>query len=212
MPYRATFEITLSRLGVFLLFKTAVSNTTEQRSIMQHYPKLTLVTGGIASGKSRWAEELVTTSDRKKVYIATAQSFDVEMETKIARHRKDRDDLWRTIEAPLDLAGALAGAWQDEIILVDCLTMWLSNHLLAKHDPGAAADQLIDALAALEVPVVLVTNEVGAGGVSGNKLARRFAQEQGRLNQRIAKRADLVVAVISGLPLALKGLIPDGAQ
>jgi len=179
---------------------------------MPNPAKLTLVTGGISSGKSAWAEGLVNSSARQKVYIATAQAFDAEMAAKIARHRVDRDNLWRVIEAPLDLATALGEAWRDEIILIDCLTMWLTNHLLAKNDLGAQIETLMRALDKMPIPVVIVTNEIGSGGISDNALARRFAVEQGRLNQRISKRADLVVAVMAGLPLALKGEIPGGTS
>lgn len=177
---------------------------------MTAFPRLTLVTGGISSGKSLWAEKLVLSSGLKKVYIATAQAYDAEMESKIARHREDRDSLWRVQECPLEVTESLQNLWQDEVVLVDCLTMWLTNHLMAGNDPGTEVERLVRCLDSVTAPVVLVTNEVGAGGVSGNQMARRFAQEQGRLNQRIAKRADLVVAVMSGLPLALKGTIPGG--
>ena len=179
---------------------------------MADFPQLTLVTGGAASGKSRFAEALVVASGRRKVYVATAQAFDAEMAAKIARHRADRGELWRTIEAPLDLAGALGQEWSDEIVLVDCLTMWLSNHLLAENDPGAEADRLMAALDAVRVPVVLVTNEVGQGVVPDNALARRFRNAQGALNQRVAARADLVVGVMAGLPLVLKGVLPEGVR
>ena len=175
---------------------------------MQGFPKLSLVTGGAASGKSRLAERLVDVSGRRKVYIATAQAFDAEMEIKIARHRNDRGALWRTIEAPLNLAEALDDPWSDEIILIDCLTMWLSNHLLAESDLGEQITALLAQLDALTVPVVLVTNEVGSSVVPQNPLARRFQSEQGHLNQRMAARADLVVAVMAGLPLVLKGDLP----
>lgn len=175
---------------------------------MTELPRLTLVTGGISSGKSRWAENFVSTTERHKVYIATAQAFDLEMDAKIARHRVDRGDLWRTVEAPLDLAEALTDPWRDEVILVDCLTMWMTNHLMAKNDPANVTESLIKVLDRIAVPVILVTNEVGWGGISPNAMARRFAQEQGRLNQRIAQRADLVVAVLSGQPMVLKGTLP----
>jgi adenosylcobinamide kinase/adenosylcobinamide-phosphate guanylyltransferase len=177
---------------------------------MADFPKLTLVTGGASSGKSRFAERLVNRSGRKKLYVATAQAFDVEMQTKIARHRADRDELWRTVEAPLDLGPVLEAVWSDEVVLIDCMTMWLNNHMLAEHDVTEASDALVASLDGLKSPAVLVTNEVGSGVVPANELARRFAQEQGRLNQRIARRANLVVAVMSGLPLALKGVIPEG--
>ncbi len=175
---------------------------------MTDFPHITLVTGGVASGKSAWAERLVLSSGLSPVYVATAQALDDEMRAKIARHKARRASPWRLIEAPLDLAPALARIGPDEIALVDCLTMWLSNHLLADHDTSALGPTLIETLAAQPAPVILVTNEVGLGGINADPLARRFADAQGALNQQIAARADLVVAVMAGLPLALKGQIP----
>lgn len=177
---------------------------------MVEFPKLSLVIGGAASGKSRFAENLVGTSGHQKIYVATAQSFDAEMAAKIAKHRADRDALWRTFEAPLDLSAAFDACWQDEIILLDCLTMWLSNHLLADSDLQLEIDKLMGQLAIAKVPVVLVTNEVGASVVPENALARRFQSEQGHINQRVARHADLVVTVIAGLPMVLKGELPKG--
>ncbi len=179
---------------------------------MQPFPKLTLVTGGASSGKSGWAERLVKTADCSLIYIATAQAFDDEMAQKIARHQADRGAEWQNIEAPLDLVTALGGHQPDQVILVDCLTMWLSNHMLAENDPEIEAANLLKQLASMINPVVLVTNEVGQSVVPDNALARRFQTAQGRLNQRIAQQSDLVVAVMAGLPMALKGHIPVGAQ
>jgi adenosylcobinamide kinase/adenosylcobinamide-phosphate guanylyltransferase len=177
---------------------------------MQTFPNLTLVTGGAASGKSRWAEKLVKHSDRDQVYIATAQAYDAEMAAKIAQHKSDRGPNWRTIESPLELGATLGANSGSEVILVECLTMWLSNHLMAGNQVSDQVDGLLAQLAKIKSPVVLVTNEVGASVVPDNPLARRFQREQGHLNQRIAEAADLVVAVISGLPLPLKGSIPAG--
>lgn len=171
-------------------------------------PRVTLVTGGARSGKSTWAEGLARRSGRPRRYVATAQAWDDEMADRIARHQADRGPGWTTVEAPLDLAGALRGAPVDEVVLVDCLTLWLTNHLLAGHDLEKEADGLMAALSACAAPVILVTNEVGWGIVPDNALARQFRDEQGRLNQRLAARADCVVAVMCGLPLALKGLLP----
>ena len=176
---------------------------------MTDFPQITLVTGGIASGKSAWAERLVLSSGLSPVYIATAQALDDEMRAKIARHKARRTGQWRLVEAPLDLAPTLARIRPGEIALVDCLTMWLSNHLMAGLDTSALAPPLIEALSAQRAPVVMVTNEVGLGGINPDPLARRFADAQGALNQQIAARADLVVAVMAGLPLALKGQIPS---
>jgi adenosylcobinamide kinase / adenosylcobinamide-phosphate guanylyltransferase len=176
----------------------------------QTFPKLTLVTGGAASGKSAWAEGFVRQSNLAKTYVATAQSFDDEMRTKILRHRGQRGDDWRLIEAPLDLPAALLSV-SEGIILVDCLTMWLSNHLLAKNDIEPLPGDLLATIASVPAHIVMVTNEVGQSVVPDNALARRFQTLQGRLNQQIARHADLVVAVIAGLPLALKGDIPKAA-
>lgn len=171
-------------------------------------PRFTLVVGGARSGKSAFAERLVTATGRPRRYIATAEAWDDEMRTRIARHRDDRGPAWTTVEAPLDLAAALAGADAAEALLVDCATLWLTNHLLADHDLAAEAETLVQALTRCRAPVVMVSNETGWGIVPENALARRFRDEQGRLNQRLAAMADLVVTVIAGLPLVLKGQLP----
>lgn len=166
---------------------------------------LTLVVGGARSGKSRFAERLLSASARPRRYIATAEAWDDEMRARIAEHQRDRGTNWTTVEAPLDLAAALASAGPDEAVLIDCATLWLTNHLLAEHDLSAETDRLVRALAACAARVVVVSNETGWGIVPENALARRFRDEQGRLNQRLAAEAHLVVTVIAGLPLALKG-------
>lgn len=171
-------------------------------------PPLTLVVGGARSGKSALAERLVAASGRPRRYIATAEAWDDEMRDRIARHRLDRGSDWTTVEAPLDLPAALADTTADEAVLIDCATLWLTNHLLADHDLPAEASRLLTALATCPAPVVIVTNETGWGIVPENALARRFRDEQGRLNQRLAAEADLVVTVIAGLPLVLKGALP----
>lgn len=169
---------------------------------------LTLVTGGARSGKSSYAEGLARNSQRPRRYIATAQAFDAEMADRIAHHRAQRGADWTTVEAPLDLCAALAETRPDEVVLVDCLTLWLTNHLLADHDLPAEFTRLEQALTDCPAPVICVTNEVGWSIVPMDALSRRFRDEQGRLNQRIAARAGLAVAVLCGLPLALKGRLP----
>lgn len=171
-------------------------------------PRLTLVIGGAASGKSLFAENIITTSGLRPVYLATAEPLDSEMEGKISRHRDRRGPDWRVVEAGLDLGPALSGARPDEAVLVDCLTIWLTNHLLAGHDPAAETDGLLAAFAGCRAPVIAVSNEVGQGIVPENALARRFREAQGALNQRVAAEAGVVVAVIAGLPVALKGQLP----
>ena len=159
-------------------------------------PDLTLVLGGARSGKSRHAESLFGPGPR--TYIATAQAFDDEMRTRIATHRADRADQgWTTIEEPLDLADALR---VDQPLLVDCLTLWLSNLLLAE----LPIPSLDAALAARTHPTVLVSNEVGLGIVPDNALARRFRDEAGRLHQHLAALADTVTLVVAGIPMRVK--------
>jgi adenosyl cobinamide kinase/adenosyl cobinamide phosphate guanylyltransferase len=162
---------------------------------------LTLVLGGARSGKSRHAETLVTALPPPWVYVATAQPFDAEMAARIAEHRARRAAGWQTIEAPLDLEGALAG---DRPVLVDCLTLWLSNLMLGGHDIARATAALEAALAARAAPTVLVANEVGLGIVPDNALARAFRDAAGRLNQTLAARADTVLFLVAGLPMRVK--------
>jgi adenosylcobinamide kinase/adenosylcobinamide-phosphate guanylyltransferase len=163
-----------------------------------------LVLGGARSGKSRHAEARLRLEPGPHVYIATAQAFDEEMAERIARHRLDRGEGWRTVETPLDLPEALA-AERGRAVLVDCLTLWASNLLLAERDAEAATAALVAAIAAHGAPLVLVANEVGLGIVPDNALARRFRDVAGRMNQTIAAAVDEVVFVAAGLPLRLKG-------
>ena len=166
------------------------------------------VLGGARSGKSAFAENLITATGRRRIYIATAEAWDDEMRDRIARHRQDRGDGWETVDAPLDLSAALAAIPADAAVVVDCATLWLTNHMLAGHDLAAETGQLLASLAACAAPVAVVSNEVGWGIVPDNALARRFRDAQGRLNQQMADQADLVVGVMAGLPFALKGRLP----
>lgn len=171
-------------------------------------PPLTLVLGGAASGKSGIAETLVIGTGRTPVYFATAQAFDTEMKQKIARHQELRGQGWRLVEEPLEVGRTLAGISGDTAVLLDCATMWLSNHLLAENNLEEAEAGLMAGLALCAAPVVIVSNEVGHSVVPDNALARKFQIEQGRLNQKLAQKADLVVNVIAGLPQVLKGSLP----
>ena len=170
-----------------------------------------LVTGGARSGKSAYAEARALAcaggareGGARAVYIATAEAHDAEMAERIRAHQARRGAEWRTVAAPLDLARALRESDGGPPRLVDCLTLWLSNLLLAGQDSAAAGRALAAALAAQSAPVVLVTNEVGAGIVPENALARRFRDEAGRLNQEIAALCDEVVLVVAGQPLKVK--------
>jgi adenosylcobinamide kinase/adenosylcobinamide-phosphate guanylyltransferase len=172
--------------------------------VVTSHSQLTLVLGGARSGKSRYAESLITACSPPWAYVATAEPLDDEMRARIAEHRARRGADWRTVEAPRDLAGVLAGNPAGGAVLVDCLTLWLSNLMLAGADIDAEAARLESVLAAISGPVVLVSNEVGLGIVPDNALARRFRDAQGRLNQRIAARVDRVVLMVAGLPLVVK--------
>jgi adenosylcobinamide kinase/adenosylcobinamide-phosphate guanylyltransferase len=165
--------------------------------------QLTLVLGGARSGKSRHAEGLLTSLAPPWIYVATAEALDEEMAARIAEHRARRDQGWRTVEAPHDLAAAIVAA-DGAPVLVDCLTLWLTNLMLAHGDIEAEIVRLEDALGRARGPLVLVANEVGLGIVPDNALARRFRDAAGRLNQRIAARANRVVMMVAGLPLEVK--------
>ena len=170
-------------------------------------PPLVLALGGQRSGKSAWAERRVLATGFAPVYVATAEAWDDEMRARIAAHRARRGAAWETVEAPRDLAAALAAqSTAERAVLVDCLTLWLTNLLMAERDPDDAFAELEAALAARCGPVVLVSNEVGAGVVPMNALARRFVDEAGRLHQRIAAGATEVVLVTAGIVRTLKGI------
>jgi adenosylcobinamide kinase/adenosylcobinamide-phosphate guanylyltransferase len=162
------------------------------------------VLGGARSGKSRYAESLVTALPPPWLYVATAEAGDSEMVARVAAHQARRGPSWTTIETPRNVAETL-GTHADTPTLVDCLTLWLSNVMLADADVEVEIEQLDEALARAAAPIVLVANEVGFGIVPDSALGRRFRDLQGLLNQRIAARADRVVLVVAGLPLTLKG-------
>ncbi len=170
-----------------------------------YFDKSLLVLGGARSGKSRFAQMQAESRPGELVYIATAQAFDAEMADRIARHRSDRGARWRTVEAPLDLAQAIAQhSGPGTVLLIDCLTLWASNLMFAERDIAAEIVAVIAAIAGAPGPVIFVANEVGLGVVPDNALARRFRDIAGDINQAIARAADGVVFVAAGLPLALK--------
>lgn len=172
-------------------------------------PKLTVVIGGAASGKSAFAEKLVISSNKPRAYIATAQAYDAEMVTKIAKHKAQRGPKWETLEEPVAPWSALEKIDTSKAVLLDCATFWLSNILLGDHDLDIKIERFLRGLQEFNGSIVVVTNEVGQGVVPDNTLARAFRQQQGALNQRMAAMADLVVLVTAGLPLALKGQLPQ---
>ena len=167
-------------------------------------PVVTLVLGGARSGKSRYAESLVEKTGAG-LYVATAQVRDGEMAERVRLHKDRRGDVWKTLEEPLNLASVIANhAGPNHMILVDCLTLWLSNLMEDGRDVGVETAGLCNALKEAKGPVTLVSNEVGMGIVPDNALARDFRDHQGRLNQAVAAAADRVVFVAAGLPLTLK--------
>jgi adenosylcobinamide kinase / adenosylcobinamide-phosphate guanylyltransferase len=176
----------------------------------QSLPAVTLVLGGARSGKSRYAERLIEAAATEGTYVATAEPGDAEMAARIAAHRARRHEVgqgsfWHTVEVPVAVPSVTAGeAARDRPLLVDCLTLWLSNLLLADKCVEAEIAALSAALREAAGPVVLVANEVGLGLVPETPLGRRFRDAAGRLNQEIAALADRVVFVAAGLPLVLK--------
>ena len=170
--------------------------------------RLALVLGGARSGKSSYALELAGHFSPPRLYLATAEAGDEEMAARIAQHRRDRGGGWDTREAPLDLAAAIAKAQgRYQVILADCLTLWLSNWLIRGGDPAdlkAVCRELVKTLKHATTPTILVSNEVGWGIVPENPLAREFRDWAGWLHQLLAADADLVVLLVAGLPLTLK--------
>jgi adenosylcobinamide kinase/adenosylcobinamide-phosphate guanylyltransferase len=168
-------------------------------------PPVTLVLGGARSGKSRFAESLIAGHPGRPVYLATAEAGDAEMVERIRRHRARRGDGWTTVEEPLALPPALESAARDNAaVLVDCLSLWLSNLMAAERDVAREAQALVEVLPRLGAPVVFVSNEVGLGIVPDNALARAFRDHAGFLHQIVAAAADRVYFVAAGLPVLLK--------
>ena len=177
----------------------------ETMTSIQTTVPLRLVLGGANSGKSQFAEALVRQSERPRRYIATAQAWDDEMRAKIAAHQTQRGPDWTTVEAPLDLASAILLAQPDEIVLLDCVTLWLTNLIIAKQDISLSSKSLCAALTQASCPIVVVSNEVGQGITPDNAMARAFVKYQGNLNQALAATALEVFFVTAGIPQKIKG-------
>ncbi len=173
--------------------------------------KITLVLGGSRSGKSWYCEQLAAKTERRKLYVATAQALDEEMLMRVAGHRARRGDEWSVIEAPIDISGVISAKNNEKsVILIDCLTLWLSNLLGAGLNIVEYSDLLIDSLKSTESEVILVSNEVGMGIVPDNALARQFRDYAGILHQRVAEVADLLVLMVAGVPMIVKGQVQNG--
>lgn len=171
--------------------------------------RIIFVIGGCRSGKSSHAQKLAeATASAGRVYIATCIPYDDEMKDRVIRHQRVRDRSWRTVEAPIELPSAVSSAVEtDDVVLVDCLTLWTSNLLIS---PEASpyvdryVEDLVDALDRAPCPVIIVSNEVGAGIVPENRLARQFRDVMGTINQQIAACADEVVWTVAGIPVTIK--------
>ncbi|MDE1196821.1 MAG: bifunctional adenosylcobinamide kinase/adenosylcobinamide-phosphate guanylyltransferase [Pseudomonas sp.] len=169
---------------------------------------LQLILGGARSGKSRLAEKLASESGLEVIYVATSQPLDGEMNQRVALHRQRRPDSWGLVEEPLELTKVLKqSAGPGRCLLVDCLTLWLTN-LLMLEDPQRLAqerDALLDCLAELPGEIIFVSNETGLGVVPLGELTRRYVDEAGWLHQALAERCQRVVFTVAGLPMTLKG-------
>jgi adenosylcobinamide kinase/adenosylcobinamide-phosphate guanylyltransferase len=171
--------------------------------------KVILITGGCRSGKSRYALDYSNQHFSKKLYLATCEALDEEMAQRIAHHKKMRSPEWQTIEEPLEIVEKTRQYGDDvDVILLDCITLWLSNLLMRrKDDPEIIREtgRLIEAIKQCLASFIVVTNEVGMGIVPGDPLSRRFRDLSGMVNQKMTEAADRVVFMVSGIPLFLKG-------
>jgi adenosylcobinamide kinase / adenosylcobinamide-phosphate guanylyltransferase len=169
--------------------------------------QIILVTGGARSGKSKYAEQRAAELGSRKLYVATAEANDEEMRLRIAEHKKRRSDRWTTVEEPVDLAGVLqAQCGRMDCVLVDCLTLWLSNLLLRGDEKHVESkfEELMQILRGLDFDLILVSNEVGSGIVPDNPLARHFRDLAGWANQRIGTVATEVILMVAGIPMVVK--------
>jgi len=178
---------------------------------MPVFPPISFVLGGARSGKSAWAERFALSSGLAPVYLATAGVEDDEMRARVDLHQARRGGQWHVVEAPRRIAPIIKNLGPGQVVLVDCLTLWLSNQMFAGADIEAEGKELMEAIAESAARVVMVSNELGLGLVPESSLGRAFRDWQGWLNQRAAEIGDPVVFVVAGLPLLLKGKLPEGA-
>ena len=165
-----------------------------------------LILGGARSGKSRHGEQIAKDSGLEVIYVATAQAYDDEMVKRIAQHQQDRPDHWQSIEEPLNLPNIIKdNSCTQNVILVDCLTLWLMNLLEARLDISAQVDLLLSALQQSKGQVIMVSNEITMGVVPMGEMSRQYVDELGRMHQRIAQQAQSVTLMVAGLPLSIKG-------
>ncbi|MFX4299342.1 MULTISPECIES: bifunctional adenosylcobinamide kinase/adenosylcobinamide-phosphate guanylyltransferase [Roseobacteraceae] len=168
---------------------------------------MTFVLGGAASGKSVFAENIIINSALTPVYLATARVWDAEIKKRVQVHQNRRTSVWANFEATHDLAPVLSDRHKGEAVLIDCATMWLTNHVMDGTDLAQAQSELLQALAGCPAPVVIVSNELGQGIVPADADTRAFREAQGRLNITLAAHADTAIQVVAGLPNVLKGAL-----
>jgi adenosylcobinamide kinase/adenosylcobinamide-phosphate guanylyltransferase len=175
-----------------------------------NFPKVMLITGGARAGKSRYAERLMKARPARHAVIATGTAGDDEMAERIARHRAERDPSWDVIEQPISIRSAIRNAARpDRIVLVDCLTLWISNLMAERREIEIEVQGLVGTLQNAAGPVIVVSNEVGLGIVPDNPLARAFRDNLGRANQVVAAAAECAVFMAAGIPIVLKGTLPS---
>ena len=173
---------------------------------MTHSISTQFVFGGVRSGKSHFAKELTEKLNARRTIIATAEALDAEMEDRIARHKSERDQSWSLVEAPIELPNAIHESDDGHsAVLVDCLTLWLSNIMHAGLDIEALSADLVDSIQATQTPLIIVSNEVGMGVVPNSLMGREFRDAQGRLNQLVASACTKVYFLLAGIPLNIKG-------
>jgi adenosylcobinamide kinase/adenosylcobinamide-phosphate guanylyltransferase len=173
------------------------------------FPRVMLITGGARAGKSRYAERLMTARPARHAVVATATPGDPEMAERIARHKSERDKSWEVIEQPISIRSAIRNAARpDRIVLVDCLTLWISNLMAERRELENEIQGLIGTLQIAAGPVIVVSNEVGLGIVPDNAMARAFRDHLGRANQAVAAAAECAVFMAAGIPIVLKGTLP----
>ena len=173
------------------------------------FPRVTLITGGARAGKSRYAERLMSARPARHAVVATGVAGDAEMAARIARHKAERDPGWEVIEQSISVRAAVRNAARpDRVVLLDCLTLWISNLMGERRDIEAEVEGLVGTLRNAAGPVIVITNEVGLGIVPDNAPARAYRDHLGRANQSVAAAADCVLLMTAGIPLALKGELP----
>ena len=173
------------------------------------FPNLTLITGGLSSGKSLWAENFVKKANKQKVYVATAQPLDDELSQKIKLHQARRGQDWKLLEEPFTNGEFFCRFGEGDIILLECLSTWVGNLLFKNVNLEEYLGKFLENLASSKAKIVVVSVESGLGVIPNDQISRTFVKELGNLNQLIAQASDLVVMITAGIPMAIKGNLPQ---